>query len=202
MDTLLKLLVAILVALLLLKLIKKVTRFHSKKHTQQLPKISENKSQHYHDFGMTDQEIHFFRETMATAKDQIDDLTRYTHELSKLQAINLRHDTLNVARAMFKALVAEPTRLHLADQFLYTDLPNLVELSEKYIQVNQHEIKNRETYAKLEESAQAIDVLSKKIVADYEYFVAEDLENLEIEIAYAKQHTKKDTESKEEKKYD
>ncbi|MFC0233464.1 5-bromo-4-chloroindolyl phosphate hydrolysis family protein [Vagococcus entomophilus] len=202
MDTLLKLLVAFLVILLLLKLLKKTTHFRSKKHSQQLPKISENKSQHYHDFGMTDQEINFFRETMSTAKDQIEELTTYTHELSKLQAINLRHDTLNVARAMFKALVAEPTRLHLADQFLYTDLPSLVELSEKYIQVNQHEIKNRETYAKLEESAQAIDTLSKKIVTDYEHFVAEDLEDLEIEIAYAKQHTKKEPDFKEEIKHD
>jgi len=89
-------------------------------------------------------------------------------------------------------LVKEPNRLHEASQFLYTHLPNLVDLTNKYNEINDHEIKNKQTYEKLEESAQIIDQLSALIAQDYQKFVADDLDDIDVEISVAKQSLKRD----------
>jgi len=96
--------------------------------------------------------------------------------------------------------VKEPNRLHEASQFLYTHLPNLVDLTNKYNEINDHEIKNKQTYEKLEESAQIIDQLSALIAQDYQKFVADDLDDIDVEISVAKQSLKRDNKHEPEQK--
>ena len=121
-------------------------------------------------------------------------------QTAKLNAIDLRHDPVKAAKALFKELVKEPNRLHEASQFLYTHLPNLVDLTNKYNEINDHEIKNKQTYEKLEESAQIIDQLSALIAQDYQKFVAEDLDDIDVEISVAKQSLKRDNKYEPEQK--
>ncbi|WP_176747264.1 MULTISPECIES: 5-bromo-4-chloroindolyl phosphate hydrolysis family protein, partial [unclassified Enterococcus] len=83
---------------------------------------------------------------------------------------------------------------------LYTHLPNLVDLTNKYNEINDHEIKNKQTYEKLEESAQIIDQLSALIAQDYQKFVAEDLDDIDVEISVAKQSLKRDNKYEPEQK--
>ncbi|MBO0469784.1 5-bromo-4-chloroindolyl phosphate hydrolysis family protein [Enterococcus sp. DIV0242_7C1] len=167
------------------------------KKEEQLPSLTKAKEEHYSESGMTDQEITFFRDTMNTTKKQIIKLQENMNASTKLRAIDLRNDTLRVSKALFKELVKEPKKLHLANHFLYTHLPNLVDLTSKYLEIDDHEIKNKQTYEKLEESAQIIDQVSKLIKKDYEQFVADDLDDLDIEISVAKNSLKRDNEHSE-----
>lgn len=171
--------------------VKKLTK-RKVKRTDKLPNLTKTKEEHYSKLGMTDQEITFFRDTMNIAKKQIDQLQENMTSSTKLRAIDLRNDTLRVSKALFKELVKEPKKLHLANHFLYTHLPNLVDLTNKYLEIDAHEIKNKQTYEKLEESAQIIDQVSKLIKKDYEQFVADDLEDLDVEISVAKNSLKRD----------
>ena len=107
---------------------------------------------------------------------------------AKLKAIDLRDDTLKAAKALFKELVKDPKRLPEASQFLYTHLPNIVDLTDNYVEINGHEVKSKEVYGKLEESAQIIDQMADLIVKDYQQFVAEDLEDMDVEISIAKKN--------------
>ncbi|MGX7136294.1 5-bromo-4-chloroindolyl phosphate hydrolysis family protein [Enterococcus silesiacus] len=162
---------------------------------EQLPNLTKTKEEHYANLGMTDQEINFFRDTMNITKKQIVQLQENMSASTKLRAIDLRNDTLRVSKALFKELVKEPKKLHLANHFLYTHLPNLVDLTSKYLEIDDHEIKNKQTYEKLEESAQIIDQVSKLIKKDYEQFVSDDLEDLDLEINVAKNSLKRDNEN-------
>ncbi len=56
----------------------------------------------------------------------------------------------------------EPKKVTLS-QSLSTHLPNIVDLTSKHLEIEQHEVKNKQTYEKLEESAQIIDQLSKLV---------------------------------------
>ena len=150
--------------------------------------------------GMTANEISFFRQTMNQTKNEINQLQMNMQQTAKLKAIDLRHDPVKAAKALFKELVKEPNRLHEASQFLYTHLPNLVDLTNKYNEINDHEIKNKQTYEKLEESAQIIDQLSALIAQDYQKFVAEDLDDIDVEISVAKQSLKRDNKYEPEQK--
>lgn len=177
---------------LLALLVYMIMRQFSKPKPEELPGLSKEKEAHYQTTGMSDAEIKFFRETMNTTKQQIQQLQKNINSVSKLKAIDLRNDTLRTSKALFKELVKEPDKLHKANHFLYTHLPNLVELTDKYVEISNHEIKNKQTYVKLDESAQIIDQMSKLIIQDYQSLVADDLDELDVEISIAKNSLKGD----------
>ena len=163
---------------------------------EEIPALTDELETHYEKSGMTANEISFFRQTMNQTKNEINQLQMNMQQT----AIDLRHDPVKAAKALFKELVKEPNRLHEASQFLYTHLPNLVDLTNKYNEINDHEIKNKQTYEKLEESAQIIDQLSALIAQDYQKFVAEDLDDIDVEISVAKQSLKRDNKYEPEQK--
>ncbi|MBE9887773.1 5-bromo-4-chloroindolyl phosphate hydrolysis protein [Enterococcus durans] len=169
-----------------------------KKRPAEIPDLSKELEAHYEESGMTPSEITFFRQTMNQTKTEISQLQQNMQQTAKLKSIDLRHDTVKAAKALFKELVKEPHRLHEASQFLYTHLPNLVDLTNKYIEINDHEIKNKQTYAKLEESAVIIDQLASLIAQDYQKFVSDDLDDLDVELSIAKQSLKRDNELERE----
>lgn len=159
---------------------------------EELPFLTKEKEAYYKQAGMSEREIELFRETMNLSKQQILKLQQNIQKNAKLKAIDLRHDTLKASKALFKELVKEPTRLPEASQFLYTHLPNIVDLTDNYVEINDHEVKSKEVYGKLEESAQIIDQMADLIVKDYQQFVADDLEDMDIEISIAKKNLKQD----------
>lgn len=185
-EAILGLLVLITFLMLLRRFIKKMKNKQPNKKV--LPTVSKEKNDHYQAEGMTEQEIQFFRTTMNTAKEQITTLETNMNSTSKLKAINLRKDTVKIAKAMFKELVDEPTKLYAADTFLYHHLPNLVELTEKYLDINAHEVKTKNTYEALEKSTEMIDKVSELLLHDYERFVSDDLQELDIELSVAEQN--------------
>ena len=139
--------------------------------SDQMPYLTKDKEAHYRELGLSPQEIDFFRSTMSTAKKQIIQLQENMNRSTKLRAIDLRNDTTKVSKALFKELVKEPKKLHLAS---------------KHLEIEQHEVKNKQTYEKLEESAQIIDQLSKLVKNDYEEIVSDDLDDLDVEMSIAK----------------
>ncbi|MCI0130693.1 5-bromo-4-chloroindolyl phosphate hydrolysis family protein [Vagococcus sp. CY53-2] len=167
-------------------------KISKRKNKEVVPELTREKQEHYHEAGMSDKEIVFFRTTLSETKGQIDQLEKNFYNIPKLNAINLRYDTLKVAKAMFKEIVKEPKKLHLADKFLYTHLPNLVEMTNKYADISNHEIKSKETYDTLNNSIGAIENVSRLIIEDYENFVSDDIEDLEVEISIAKQNANKE----------
>ncbi|MEG0284588.1 MULTISPECIES: 5-bromo-4-chloroindolyl phosphate hydrolysis family protein [Vagococcus] len=175
-----------------LLLIKSLTKKDN--DSNKMPELTKEKEAHYTEFGMSDKEIAFFRETMAEAKSQITVLEKNMQQVAKLKAINLRYDTLKASRAMFKEIVKEPNKLHRSDRFLYNHLPNLVELTSKYIEINDHELKTKDTFDALNQCAAAIEEVSQLIVKDYSEFVQDDLDDLDVELSIAKQNIDREKE--------
>jgi len=68
----------------------------------------------------------------------------------------------------------------------------MVDLTNKFIEINNHEIKSRETYEKIEESIQIIDQMASLIAKDYQKFVSDDLDDLDVELSIAKRSIKRD----------
>ena len=131
---------------------------------KELPFLTKEKEAYYKKMDMSEREIELFRETMNLSKQQVLRLQQNIQKNAKLKAIDLRHETLKAAKALFKELVKDPKRLPEASQFLYTHLPNIVDLTDNYVEINGHEVKSKEVYGKLEESAQIIDQMADLIV--------------------------------------
>lgn len=150
------------------------------------PQASRKIKEHYESEGLTEEDITFFRTTMAQAKDDILQLEKNIQASPKLKAIDLRNHTLKASKGIFKQLVEDPQKLHLADHFLYTHLPNLVELTGKFLDIQKHPIKDKDTYEALAQTTQIIEQMTQLILKDYQVLVEEDLEDLDLEINIAK----------------
>lgn len=156
--------------------------FHKKKpqkhHDDFGHPLSKKMLAHYQAAGLSDTEIDVFRKTMARTKLEILELETVMQSVPKLRAINLNHDTLNLAKALFAALVKEPQRLQEAGDFIYKHLPNSLQIAKKYREINHHEMKTSDTYAVLDRSVEMLASLSEQIKADYLDFVQDDVSDL------------------------
>lgn len=162
--------------------------FKPKKEKQM--KLTDEMAEHYAQQGLTDDEITFFRKTMAETKKQILTLEDNINQTNSLKLVDHQTQVIIAAKGVFKELVEEPQKLHMMSEFLYTHLPNLVELTDKYNEVLDHAIKNEKTKATLDRSLEAIRNLSYIIVNDYNLITSDDLKSLDDGIDLAERQIK------------
>jgi len=151
-----------------------------------LKPVSTEREKFYRSRGLSDEDIKFFRETMNKAKNQILKIESNMNSTGKLRAIAHRNNTIHLIKVLFKDIVNEPERLHEVDQFLYVHLPSLAELTEKYVTINQHQAKSKQTFDILEKSARTIDDMCEQIADDYVTFRSTDISDLADEVELAK----------------
>lgn len=150
-----------------------------------LERVSPEKEAFYQVKGLTKDEMNLFRKTMYTARIDIYEIEKNIKKNTKLLAITSRNHTMPVLKDFFRHIVEQPNRLHDVNTFLYTQLPNLKELTSHYIEIDNHLSKTKETYQILAKSAEAIDALCQQIESSYRDFMANDLNHAEIEIELA-----------------
>ncbi len=155
-----------------------------------LPPLTKEKEAHYLKAGLSTDDIDFFRETMNQARLYILLLEDNMNKSSKLRAINMRTHAVKAAKSCFKQIVDNPQKLHLANHFLYTHLPNLVTATDNFLTIDNYTLKNKEAYQSLDEATQIIEQLSQLIALDYNSLVAEDLEKMQEDLAVAKETLK------------
>lgn len=161
-----------------------------------LNRVSSDKEAFYREQGLTKDEMNLFRNTMHAARNNIHDIEENVKSRTKLTAITNRNYTLPILKDFFKHIVEQPQRLHDVNNFLYTQLPNLKELTDNYVEVDSHVTKTKETYQSLDSSAKVIDALCQKIQQSYTDFMENDIDNMEIEIELAKQGVSGDNDNK------
>ncbi|WP_373751141.1 5-bromo-4-chloroindolyl phosphate hydrolysis family protein [Jeotgalibaca porci] len=163
--------------------------------TAPVERVTPEKESYYREQGLTKDEMNLFRNTMHVARTHIEEIAQNVSSRTKLQAITTRNNTLPILKDFFKHIVEQPQRLHEVSHFLYTQLPNLKELTDNYLEIDSHVTKTRETYQSLESSAKAIDLLCQKINVSYSDFMENDIANMELEIELAKHAASRDNET-------
>lgn len=165
---------------------------HPKVVTPPVERVSPEKESYYREQGLTKDEMNLFRNTMHAARTHIEEIEHNVGSRTKLKAITTRNNTISILKDFFKHIVEQPQRLHEVSNFLYTQLPNLKELTDNYLEIDSHVTKTRETYQSLESSATVIDLLCQKINAAYSDFMENDIANMELEIELAKHTASRD----------
>lgn len=160
-----------------------------------LARVNPEKEAFYREQGLTKDEMNMFRHTMHAARTHIYEIEANVKSRTKLTAITNRNNTIPIMKDFFKHIVEQPQRLHEVSTFLYTQLPNLKELTDNYVEVDTHVSKTKETYQSLDSSARVIDELCQKIQKSYTDFMGNDLDNMAVEIALAKQTMSGDNDS-------
>ena len=143
-------------------------RHHAPKNYKFKP--TQDKLHHYHEHGLSEQEIVFFRQQMSEAKERIENIEVEMNKVAKLRVIENRHNVVAVSKQYFKDIVNEPERVAQAGIFLNKLLPSLEDLTAKYTEISSHVAKNKQTYLILEKSAQTIDNICESITESYVHF--------------------------------
>lgn len=172
--------------------LKKEPKKPSRTKVQKLKRLSPEKEAFYKSKGLSKDEMKFFRETMQTTKINLLELEKNMSKSTKLVAIERRNNSIHLAKALFKEITQEPHRLHDVDKFLYVHLPSLKDLTAKYIEVDNHEVKHKATFQVLEESANTIDDMCNLIAEDYVSFKSDDIDDIELEIELARKTITRD----------
>lgn len=159
---------------------------------KKLEPVSAERKAYYQAQGLSDDDIDFFRQTMNTAKYQIIRTDQAFQSSSKLKAIRNRTSVIQISQNLFKEIVNAPKRLSDADKFLYVHLPSLEKLTNKYIEIDNHQKKTKDTIRILNESSQTIEKMCEAIINDYLLFMESDVQDFSEEIELAKRRLKKD----------
>lgn len=145
-------------------------------------------TKHYHDAGLSDEDIHYFRQEMSVLRDLIIQLEDEMNQAAKLKAVNVRHNTIDVAQKFFQAIVKDPTRIVNASNTIYRTIPSLADLAAKYNEINHHIAKTKQTYLLLERTVQTIEELSEQLTEEYLAFHQEVINDLDDEIKFAEKN--------------
>ncbi|WP_165964841.1 5-bromo-4-chloroindolyl phosphate hydrolysis family protein [Periweissella cryptocerci] len=138
--------------------------------------------------GFSRQDIAFFNKTMRTAETQLHAWEDSIHANNRLLAIDTKTQGFKAATGLYNELQKEPRKLAYADQFLYTHLPNVVDLSGSFVEISNHTIKNEAVYDSIKAAATTIEAVSMQIADDYTKFVADDLDDIDLQMSIAQQN--------------
>lgn len=179
-SSLLSLIIAVLATAGVYFLLKKF--FQKDDQSPQVPKLSKDKEAFYRSKGLLPDDIKFFRQTMLTSKKHILAIEKQINSSSKLKAIEKRHNTIEIAKSLFKDIVKEPDRIHQVDQFLYIHLPSLDDMTRKFVKIEGHTAKSKATFDILTKSTETIEDLCQEITQDYLDFRQADLSSIQASI--------------------
>lgn len=154
-------------------------------------KASKDMVQHYRDAGLSDDEISYLRNQLAQLRENIIILEEQINATAKLRAIDVRHNMIELSQQFFQDIVNDPKRFGEAGDVIYRIIPSLVDLTEKYNEVNEHIAKNKQTYVILEKSAQTIDNLAERLSEEYFNFHHSTFQDLDDEINLANRNLNK-----------
>lgn len=128
---------------------------------KKIPPLTKEKKQHYLNQGLTKQDIKFFRTLMAGVKEDILLLEHYTNQYPKINSILMRYHTLSLSKEVFTTLVTHPQRLHIADQWLYQELPSLIQHITIYDELQQLPIKHKTHFEAINQHTQEIETICR-----------------------------------------
>ena len=101
--------------------------------------------------------------------------------------IKQNYDVLKVAKRIQKIVEDEPKRFYDVEEFYYSHLDSIVELTEKYAFLTKQPVKSKEIQLSLSDTRHTISSMSKTIEQDLSNLLANDMETLQMELDYAKQ---------------
>ena len=159
----------LIVVLLILWLI------HDYKTDKKNPKLIKT----YHKAGLSDQDIVIFRQTMQDAKDQIKQWEIAVKEDAALQVIERVTGGLDSAKKLFQLIVKRPKIALSNNDFLYKQLPTMLDLIETYQNIK---AVDKLDEALLVDSQKVIRALSEKIAGLYTLTVSDDIETIKNEV--------------------
>lgn len=138
----------------------------------------------YHEAGLSDSDIKIFRENLAEAKENIEVWEMSMKKDEDLQVVESVTGGLDASKQTFKYIVQHPQELTQQNEFLYKDLPNMVKLTEKFLEMKKQSVKTEEIRRDLDETLLLIKTLSAHISKNYHEILMDDVNVIKHQVSF------------------
>lgn len=149
---------------------------------------------------LTRKEYRYIKGNLAEAKLKINRLNKSIFLIREIPSFKQRIDVVRITRRIYKLTKKEPKRFYQAEQFYFSHLDSVVELSEKYAFLSSQPKKTPELEHSLKETRQTLNELAQAVEADLYEILSDDIDHLNFEVDVAKYSIKtlKDSQTHEE----
>ncbi|MGN1387657.1 MAG: 5-bromo-4-chloroindolyl phosphate hydrolysis family protein [Bacillus sp. (in: firmicutes)] len=136
--------------------------------------------------GLTRSEYKYIQSHLRDAKLKIGRLQKAMFSVRNVITIKQNYEVLQVAKKIQSIVENEPVRFYRAEDFYYSHLDSMVELTEKYAFLTKQPAKTHEIKDSLNETRVTISSMADTIRQDLYKILNEDIEDLRVELDVAK----------------
>ncbi|ESU34291.1 hypothetical protein G3A_01875 [Bacillus sp. 17376] len=147
---------------------------------------------------LTMKEYKYIKRNLKEANVKINRIQKSLFSIRHIRSLKQRIELVRLVKNIQKLNSREPRRFFKAEQFYFSHLDSIMELSEKYAFLSSQPAKNRELEYSLNETQDTLKDLTKIVEKDLNYMLEEDLDHLNFEIDVAKHSIKKRNEIPDE----
>jgi 5-bromo-4-chloroindolyl phosphate hydrolysis protein len=150
--------------------------------------------------GITRREYKYIRNNLKEAKEKINRLQKAVLRIRNFPDMKQNYEVIKLVNKIYSTTKKEPKRFFKAEQFYFTNLDSIVEITEKYALLHSQPAKTPELKISLKETRLTIDKLTDSLENDLYRVLEDDIDDLQFELDVAKKTMERLPLDKDDKK--
>ena len=136
--------------------------------------------------GITRREYKYIRTNLKEAKEKINRLQKAILRIRNFPDMKQNYEVIKLVNKIYSTTKKEPKRFFKAEQFYFSNLDSIVEITEKYALLHSQPAKTSELKISLKETRLTIDKLTDSLENDLYRVLEDDIDDLQFELDVAK----------------
>ncbi|MEK4425367.1 5-bromo-4-chloroindolyl phosphate hydrolysis family protein [Solibacillus sp. FSL K6-1523] len=158
----------------------------SNKITLAVQKSSQRKK-----IGLSKSEYHLIEAQLKQAKAHAQTLTQQIVRVRSVRSFKQINEMSKLTKRIINIVQTNPQKFYAVEDFFYAHLPSAVQLSDKYTLLTKEQVTGNEIHLALEDTRKTLKELHVTMEEDLKNALASDIENLKIELDFAKMSNEK-----------
>jgi 5-bromo-4-chloroindolyl phosphate hydrolysis protein len=136
--------------------------------------------------GLSKSEYDLIEAQLKQAKGYINALNQQYVRVRSIKAFKQINEMSKLSKRIINIVQTNPQKFYAVEDFFYAHLPSAVQLSDKYTLLTKEQIKGTEIHLALEDTRKTLKELHVTMEDDLKNALSSDIENLKIELDFAK----------------
>lgn len=136
--------------------------------------------------GITTNEYKLIEQHLKQARAQISALQKGYIRVRSIKSFRMLNDMVKVSRRIINIVQNNPKKFFAVEDFFYSHLPSAVEITDKYSTLVKERVKGIEIELTMEDTRKTLKLLNAAMDQDLKDALRTDIENLKIELDFAK----------------
>lgn len=158
---------------------------------------SVQKMQRRKQLGISRSEFNHIENQLKIAKEQINKLNQQYIRVRSFKSFKLINEMSKISRRIVNIVQTSPRKFFVVEDFFYAHLPSAVELTDKYTLLTKEQVQGTDIHIALEETRKTLKELNITMEDDLKLALQSDIEDLKIELDFAKLENEKRKERQE-----